>query len=363
MRKFITLILAALVCIMPLAAQTQARALGADISWCTEMEADGMQFYNADGQPTDIFVLLRQIGMNAVRLRVWANPEQRYGAWSDRADVLAKARRAKAAGLDVLLAFHYSDYFADPGKQTKPQIWATLPFDNLKAAMVAHTVDMLQALRDEGIEPRWVQVGNETTSGLLWPEGRIRWNEPDSVRWLNYIALSNAAYDAVKSVCPNAYVIVHHDMGRIDQTWYYTAFSKYGGKFDMIGITHYPDWDKWGEQNTLVANYLRKMHTTFRVPVMIVETAYSNWDEPRAAMVMRDFVQKLSRAPGYAGIFYWEPEVYGGWEHWLRDDGTSQYNTGTRGAKVSGYGAFTPDGRPAEALYVISGQPVPSGSR
>ena len=97
---------------------------GADVSWCTEMEAAGKRFYDAQGSETELMALMHQIGMTAVRLRVWVNPEQAYGAWSDKADVLAKARRAHAAGLEVMIDFHYSDFFADPGRQTKPAAWS-----------------------------------------------------------------------------------------------------------------------------------------------------------------------------------------------------------------------------------------------
>ena len=330
-------------------------ARGADISWCSEMEADGMMFYNLNGEETDIFLLMKQIGMNAIRLRVWVNPENGYGAWSDKADVLAKARRAAAQGLDLMIDFHYSDYFADPGKQTKPAAWEGLSFEELKTALANHTVDVLQALKDEGIEPRWVQVGNETTSGMVWEDGRIDWNKPDEERWLNYVALSNAGYDAVKSVLPEAYVIVHHDNAKYDNTWYYEAFKKYGGKFDMIGLSHYPDWEQWSESNTIAATNLRKLYTTFSVPVMIVETGYSTWDESRAERVMKDLFSKMENEEGCVGILYWEPEVYGGWDaRLLLSDGTwTEGNKGTYGVKVTNNGAFTAYGQPAPALLAF----------
>ena len=336
-------------------AQSASFARGADISWCTEMEADGMKFYNTNGVETEIFSLMKQIGMNAIRLRVWVNPENGYGPWSDKADVLAKARRAKAQGLDLMIDFHYSDYFADPGKQTKPAAWNGLSFAELKESLAAHTIDVLQALKDEGIEPKWVQVGNETTSGMVWDDGRIDWNKPDNERWLNYVALSNAGYNAVKSVLPNAYVIVNHDNAIHDNVWYYQAFKQYGGKFDMIGLSHYPDWEQWSETNTTAAANLRKLYNQFHVPVMIVETGYSTWDEPRAEQVMKDLFEKMTKEDGCVGILYWEPEVYGGWDaRQLLEDGTWQPgNKGTYGLKVVNNGAFTSYGQPAPALLVF----------
>ena len=333
---------------------------GADVSWCTEMEVGGMRFYNTQGQETELFALMKQIGMNAIRLRVWVNPEDGYGPWSDKADVLAKARRATAQGLDLMIDFHYSDYFADPGRQTKPAAWQGLSFDELKEALAGHTIDVLQALKAEGIEPKWVQVGNETTSGMVWDDGRIDWDKPDDQRWLNYVALSNAGYEAVKSVLPNASVIVHHDNAKYDNVWYYQAFTRYGGKLDMIGLSHYPDWEQWSETNTTAAANLRKLYDEFHIPVMIVETGYSTWDEPRAEQVMKDLFKKMRQEEGCVGVLYWEPEVYGGWDApLLLDDGTWRPGTpGTRGVKVVNHGAFTADGQPAPALLVFGDKPT-----
>ena len=174
MQKTYTILLLFAVSLLNSMAQGTAFARGADVSWCTEMEADGRVFRNAEGTETELFALMKQIGMTAIRLRVWVNPVRfGYGAWSDKADVLAKAKRAHAQGLDLMIDFHYSDFFADPGTQNTPLDWADYPMDQLKTAMTAHTRDMLQTLKNEGIEPRWVQVGNETNSGMLNPLGKI----------------------------------------------------------------------------------------------------------------------------------------------------------------------------------------------
>ena len=130
--------------------QEVAFARGADISWCTEMEAAGRKFRNASGTETDIFVLMKEIGMTAIRLRVWVNPEQYgYGAWSDKADVIAKAKRAHEQGLDLMIDFHYSDFFTDPGTQTMPKDWAGKSATEVRSALASHTKEVLQALKDE----------------------------------------------------------------------------------------------------------------------------------------------------------------------------------------------------------------------
>ena len=322
-------------------AQAPAFARGADVSWCTEMENNGKKFYNAEGTETELMALLRQTGLNAIRLRVWVNPENVYGPWCDKADVLVKARRAKAQGMALLIDFHYSDRFTDPGQQYKPSAWTNYNMEELKAAVTNHTTDVLLALQAEGIESQWVQVGNETRPGMIFNEGKIDWSKSGAAAWSGYIALSNAGYDAVKSVLPDTKVIVHIDKGPEDNAWFFTAFKQYGGKFDMIGLSHYPDWTNWSSDNTKTANNVTTLGNTFNVPVMIVETGYSAWDESRAANVMKDLFTKTQNLSACAGIFYWEPEVYGSWK-------PAAYQTW--GWNAYDKGAFTSEGKPSAAI-------------
>ena len=148
--------------------ETVTFAKGADISWVTEMEKSGMKFYNANGKQTDCFELMKELGMNAIRLRVWVNPTDGY---CNKADVVAKALRAKALGLELMIDFHYSDSWADPGKQNIPNAWKNYNLAKMKTAVADHTKEVLQALKDKGVGVQWVQIGNETTSGMLWPMG------------------------------------------------------------------------------------------------------------------------------------------------------------------------------------------------
>lgn len=322
-------------------AQNISFASGADVSWCTEMEADGKKFYNENGQETEMMALLKQLGMNAVRLRVWVNPENEYGPWCDKADVLEKARRAQAQGLAIMINFHYSDRFTDPSHQIKPAAWNGLTMEQLKKAVADHTTDVLSALKAEGITPLWVQVGNETRPGMIFDEGKIDWSKSGSAAWSGYIALSNAGYDAVKSVFPDAKVIVHIDRGPEDNVWFYNSFKQYGGKFDVIGLSHYPDWTNWSSDNDKTANNIQKLNSTFKVPVMIVETGYSAWDEAREKSVMDDLFAKTKNLSGCAGIFYWEPEVYASWKPAVYTKwGWNAYDKG----------AFKSNGRPNAAL-------------
>lgn len=332
-------------------AQSTTFARGADISWCTEMEADGQKFYNADGIETDIFALMKEIGMSAIRLRVWVNPTKYgYGAWCDKADVIAKAKRAHEQGLDLMIDFHYSDFFADPKRQDTPLEWKDYDLEQLKTAVADHTKDVLQALKDEGIEPKWVQVGNETNGGMMWENGQIDWNKTGKARYANYVSLSNAGYDAVKEILPDAYVIVHiaDAFKAADyQGWFYKEFKEAGGKFDMIGLSHYPDWTDWDSDksdaasNKNAANSVKTLGDLFNVPVMIVETGFSSYDPTKGAEVMTDLFRLTKDLPQCAGIFYWEPETDGEWKPAYYDSlGWNAYEMG----------AFTTDGKPTIIL-------------
>ena len=327
-------------------------ARGADISWCTEMEADGQKFYNAQGVETDIFALMKQLGMTAIRLRVWVNPTAYgYGAWCDKADVVAKAKRAKAQGLDLMIDFHYSDFFADPSSQDTPIDWKDYSIDQLKTAVANHTTDVLQALNAEGITPKWVQVGNETTQGMLWPKGLIVWNSTKNTRFADYAALNNAGYDAAKAVFPNVMVIVHHDNAYQDLAWYYEEFKTAGGKFDMIGLSHYPE-NNWNStsasavSNANAAKSVKALGEKFGVPVMLVETGFDIENPTLAKQVMQDLFDRMTALTQCAGIFYWEPEANNTWK--------PNYYT-TLGWNAYKKGAFSSDNRPTAALDPFKG--------
>ena len=147
----------------PIAAHAQW-ASGADVSWVDQEESSGYKFYNSSGTQTDPFVLLKNLGVNAVRLRVWVNPS---GGWCDGADVLYKAKRAIAQGQRIMIDFHYSDSWADPGQQTIPAAWTDHSLSALETDVYQHTYSILNYLKSNGVTVTWVQVGNEINSGLL----------------------------------------------------------------------------------------------------------------------------------------------------------------------------------------------------
>lgn len=320
-------------------------AKGADISWVTEMEATGVTFYDADGKATDCFVLMKQLGINAVRLRVWVNPEKEYCNYCNLPDVLAKARRANALGMDVMINFHYSDWFADPSRQNTPSAWEGKTFTEIKDAMATHTKEVLKAMKAENIIPCWVQIGNETRNGMIHPHGQLWDNNGDLENgWSNYVALSNAGYDAVKEILPETSVIVHIDNAWDNNDWWFNRFFAMGGKTDIIGLSHYPQTTSkdWKEMNDLALSHTAKWTNTYKKPVMICEVGVkSEADENLAATVLTDFMNRVKKLDKCLGIFYWEPQEHGWWKPTIYEElGWDAYNMG----------AFTMDGRPAAPM-------------
>ncbi len=303
---------AALLCAMT-AGAGEPFWLGADISGTTMIEDHGGQLYNAAGQPRENTALMKELGLNAVRLRVWVNPK---GGWSDAADVLRMARRARDLDMALMIDFHYSDWWADPGKQNIPEAWKNLTYPQMCDALADHTRLVLQLLRDDGIDVRWVQVGNETTDGFLWEVGRA------GTHMEQYAGLTDAGYQAVKDVYPEATVIVHVDCGsdpkRYDKI--FGGLTRYGARFDMIGMSVYPYWDQheklqttWqGTVDGVVAN-VNRLWNIYHKPLMIVETGVEAAKPAEGKQVMAAIIDAaMNRCNGHCqGVFYWAPEAEG----------------------------------------------------
>ena len=307
-------------------------AYGADISWLTEQERDGVEFFTPDGKQDECMHMLQGIGMNSVRLRVWVNHST---GWCNLEDVLVKARRAKSLGLRLMINFHYSDFFADPHRQDVPASWLT--WDNpagvvpthadtiahLADCVRRHTTEVLQALKREGITPEWVQVGNETRYGMLWPYGQTTDELYVPVRdgegWRDYALLTAVGYEACHQVFPDVIVINHIDNAYMDNVWFYEQLRKDGGKWDMIGLSHYPmmgEWSggiPWEQMNELALTNIIKLHEAFGCPIMLAEIGTMEFEPEASQQVMADVRSKLDTLPYFAGIFYWEPQVYAGW--------------------------------------------------
>ena len=288
-------------------------AKGADVSWLTQMEAAGKKFYNASGTEQDAMLILKNLGMNTIRLRVWVNPA---GGWNNTADVVAKATRAKNLGMRIMIDFHYSDSWADPGQQNKPAAWNTLGFNDLKTALKDHTIAMLTALKNAGVTPEWVQVGNETNDGMLWPDGRAATNMS------NFAQLVTTGYDAVKSVFPAARVIVHISNGQDNSLfrWMFDGLKNNQAKWDVIGMSLYPEPLTWNSLNTACQINMNDMVSRYNKEVMIVEVGMS-WDQPaQTNAFITDLISKVQAVPNNKGIgvLYWEPQSYGNWQGYTK---------------------------------------------
>jgi arabinogalactan endo-1,4-beta-galactosidase len=284
-------------------------AKGADVSWITEMEKAGRKFYSSSGKEMECISLLRECGMNAIRLRVWVNPAD---GWCSKEDMLVKAIRAHRLGMRLMIDFHYSDWWADPGKQTIPAAWEKMSLEEMKQAVATHTTTTLELLKVNGIKPEWVQVGNETGNGMLWPTGQA------NVNMSNYAALNNAAYDAVKSVFPEACAIVHLQEGNNNNLyrWLFDGLKRNGGKWDVIGMSLYPSPDSWQEMSRQCMANVNDMVSRYDTKVMICEVGMS-WDQPEASNAfLTSLILQAKNIAGdkCLGVFYWEPQSYGSWK-------------------------------------------------
>ncbi len=304
----------------PAATAPQDFVKGADVGFLTGQERRGVVFHDRQGRERECLELLHndyQIG--AVRLRVWVNP---WGGNCGKEEVLAMALRAKALGMDVMIDFHYADSWADPGQQPIPAAWKDHSYEQMKGDVHDHTVEVLSLLKQNGVEPRWVQVGNETANGLLWPVGHIQENPSQ------YAGLLRAGYDAVKEVLPHSIVIVHLDRGHKQSLydWNLDIVKKYGGKFDMVGMSLYPYWARKDHPelhpDSIVTDCIRNIRHVSRkygCDVMIVETGFEvNEQQPEVMEEGRRLLTRVIRearrdTDGHCrGVFYWEPQCLPG---------------------------------------------------
>lgn len=291
-------------------------ARGADVSWISQMEASGYVWHNDNGIQQDVLQILKDHDIDALRLRVWVNPS---GGWNGQNDVVNKAVRAKKLGFRIMIDFHYSDSWADPGKQTKPAAWLNHSFDQLRNDVYRHTYEVMSALAANGIFPEWVQVGNETNDGMLWEDGRA------STHMRNYALLVNSGYDAVKAVSSGSKVIVHvsnaHDNDLF--RWNIGGLIDNGARFDVIGMSLYPVPDNWRTFATQALSTMNDMRSRFGKEVIVSEVGMS-WD---AAAACRSFLQDIiskTQSAGGLGVFYWEPQAYN-WQGYTK--GAWDWNT------------------------------------
>jgi Glycosyl hydrolase family 53/Glycoside hydrolase family 2 C-terminal domain 5 len=275
--------------------KTMDRMIGADISFLPQIEAQGRKFFDK-GQEIDPIKLLRNHGFNYIRLRIFVNPENEKGyapgkGYCGLAYTLEMARRIKEAGMKLLLDFHYSDYWADPQQQNKPLAWADLDFGKLKDSLKTYTTNVLLAMKQKGVLPDMVQVGNEINHGILWPDGHI--SHPDQLA-----DLIKAGVDGVVAVEPRMPVMLHIALGGQNEEavfWLDNMIAR-GVRFDIIGLSYYPRWH--GTLDDLKRNLLN-LCKRYNKPMNIVE--YSDYKKE-----VHDIIFSLPADIG-KGACIWEP--------------------------------------------------------
>lgn len=295
-------------------------AIGADLSFLKQAEERGTRFKDG-GMEKPGLQIFKDHGYNWVRLRLFHTPSsQPRPLPNDLAYTLAAAREAKALGFRFLLNFHYSDTWADPGKQFLPKAWENLDAAALVGAVHDYTRDTIAAFRDAGAMPDMVQIGNEVTPGMLWPVGRLPQN------WDNFAALVQAGIrgvDAGRGDAPRPRIMIHIEKGgdRVRTKWFFDHLLARGVEFDVIGQSYYP-W--WHGSLLDLRDTLHFMAETYRKDIILVEVAY-NWrpteylDDappfPETPEGQREFLEEVHRlvlATPHGlgkGIFWWEPAV------------------------------------------------------
>ena len=279
-------------------------ANGADIGWLSEMESSGYVFKNDSGIQKDCMLILKEQGINSLRFRVWVNPT---GGWCGKDDVATMAKRAKDLGFRIMIDFHYSDTWADPGKQYKPAAWSTHTFEQLLVDIYNHTYDVLDTLKSLGATPTWVQVGNETNNGMLWPDGKA------STSMSNFTKMVLSGYNAIKAVDSTMQAVIHLSNGHDNSLyrWMFDGLKNNGAKWDIIGMSVYPKWANldWQTDITKSIANMNDMISRYDTKVMVCETGY----DYNQASTAYDFLINLiddTKAIGCLGVFYWEPECY-----------------------------------------------------
>ncbi len=295
---------------------TDYLAKGGDVSWLPQMEATGFTFFESDGTETDCLEILKNRGMNTVRLRVFVNPSNNpQSGHCSKEETVAMALRAKDLGMKVMIDFHYSDTWADPANQTKPAAWANCTFAALKDSVYQHTYEVLSALKTAGVTPTWVQIGNEIPGGMLWPEGSY-------TNFGQLSALVNKGYDATKDIDTNIKVIVHIDKGNDNARfrWFFDLAVANGMKFDVIGASYYPYWlgsDYTATINDLETN-LNDMVTRYDKDVMVVEVGGDYTLVQNTQDMLSQVISIVRGIPGQRGlgVIYWEPEGAKSWSNY-----------------------------------------------
>lgn len=302
---------------------------GMDVSLIKELEQRGAVF-RLNGEKRDLFELMKDCDVNLIRLRLWVNPytkvgESYGGGMNDIATTIELARRTILAGMSFMLDIHYSDFWADPGKQIKPKAWKNLSGEELREQVYRYTKRVLNTLKDENLIPEYIQIGNEITNGLLWPDGKFENTE-------NMARLLEAGIQGAREIIPDAKIIIHLDYGTDNEMYrnWLDSVSPFDLDFDIIGMSYYPHWN--GHIDKLLKN-MNDVSSRFKKDVMVVETSiaytldtlgcegvvFGEEQEKETGYpatlqgqkkFMKDLIAAVKSVKNHRGIgvVYWEPE-------------------------------------------------------
>lgn len=302
--------------------------LGMDASCVPALEACGVRYRDFDGTEKDVYAILHENGINYIRVRVWNDPFDAdgngYGGGNcDLENAVAIGKRATRCGMKLLVDFHYSDFWADPGKQAVPKAWSDLTFEQKEAALSEYTAQCLQTLKNAGVDVGMVQIGNETNGALCGENGG------NAGGWEKICRLINAGAKAVHNVFPEAMVAVHFTNPEKAGTYadYGAKLGTYGVDYDVFATSYYPYWH--GTLQNL-ANVLSKIAETYGKKVMVAETSYANtlrdtdfsgntigdnsamvngypYTVQGQADMVRDVIDTVAnKTTNGIGVFYWE---------------------------------------------------------
>lgn len=304
---------------------------GVDISAVAEVESNGGLFYNG-GLNTDPLQIFKDNGINYCRLRLWLNPTMPY---NNLANTLRMAKRIKDKGLKLMLDFHYSDTWADPGNQKKPSAWENIPYDLLKDSLYSYTKSVITALKNQNTLPSIVQIGNEIICGMLWNECRVCEQYNTSVQWSKFTDILKVGVRAVKestSDKDSVKVMIHIDRGgdNTSSRWFYDKLKLYNVDYDIIGLSYYP-W--WHGSLINLNNNMNDLAIRYNKEIIVVETAYPwtlNWHDNTNNIVglssqlhpgyeasvegqkkfLADLITQIKNTQSKkgTGLFYWAPD-------------------------------------------------------
>ncbi len=339
--------------------------VGGDISMLPKYEQAGVVYRDKNGKTvSDVIAFFKQEGMNAMRVRLFVDPtkDSDKAVCQDLDYVKTLGKRIKDAGLKFMLDFHYSDTWADPGKQWTPDAWKSLNDADLANKLYEYTKDCLQQLKDAGAEPDMIQTGNEISYGMMWgTQAAVGSNNTNrcftnssTANWNRFFNLLKKAGLACREVCPYAKIILHSERTPKPNvlTDFFNRMKNNNIDYDIIGLSYYPDHH--GNLATLETALTTLENNGYGKDIMIVETGYSYawaigseynytstypYTEEGQRRFTADLITKLNAHSSVKGLFWWWPE----------DNGNKNVTSGWWNAALYNHNT----GKPYAALYEL----------